>query len=131
MAVVIHPEVGLGDDGGEERGVAAESVGVDCGFGVGVHAAIEQPARDFEFIVVNAKVQQGCAGERCSVGCQDLVMTAELGRVGLFEGEGALEQVGVTAEMVFEEIDAAAEDGHRWRVGQLEAVLDVELEDTM
>ena len=46
-------------------------------------------------------------------------------------GKCSLEQVRVAAEMVFEQIDAAAVEGHGWGVGQLESVLDVEFEDVM
>jgi hypothetical protein len=68
-------------------------------------------------------VQQRAARERRAVQRQGLVVVAaELGRPDLAVGVSAGEQLRVTAQVVFEQIDAAAMHGHGRRIGQLDAV---------
>ena len=52
-------------DGVEQRGVAAEAVGVDCGGGVDGMACIEEYAGAMDGVVLGANVQRRSAGERC------------------------------------------------------------------
>jgi hypothetical protein len=53
---VVPPEtdaVWLRDHTTEQRGVAAEAVGVNRGPGVHIGAARDQPARDFDLIIID------------------------------------------------------------------------------
>jgi hypothetical protein len=45
--------------------------------------------------------------------------------------ESAREKVWIACEVRLEQINAAAMERHHWRVGRLEAVLDVHLQDAM
>ena len=42
--------------------MTAKAVFVDCCFGVWIHAALEEPLRDLEFVVVGAEVKQSYTG---------------------------------------------------------------------
>src|SRR5271156_2516027 len=129
--MMIHPEVWLGDHGGEESCVTSEAASINDGWLIDIHAAIQQPASDLDLVVVGAHVKQSRAGKRRSVRRQHLIVTAELGRVDLFVGEGSLEQIRITAQMLFEQIDAAAVQSHRQCIGQLKAMLYVELQNAV
>ena len=115
-AAVVAPEVGVADDGVEQRGVSAEPVGVDRGRRVDVHAAIEQPARDLHFVELDAQVQQRRCRERGAG--EFLGVAAQFGREDLVVGEGAAKEVGIATEMLLEQVDASAVQRHRRRVGE-------------
>ena len=94
---MVQPEVRLRHDGGEERGVSAETVLVDGGAGVVIHAACEQPLRDLHLVVVDGHMEQRRALERRAVRRQYLIVAAELRRVDLLVAEGATVQGGIAA----------------------------------
>ena len=57
--------IAIAVDGVEQRGVAAEAVGVDRGGGVDGMACIEEYAGAMDGVVLGANVQRRSAGERC------------------------------------------------------------------
>src|SRR3954454_12284371 len=74
----------------EKRRVSAESVGIDGGFCVDVRAMRNQPAHDFNFVVVNGNVQQRGAGQWRTVQRQRLVgMASEFRWVNFLVGKSA------------------------------------------
>ena len=77
--------------------MSAETVLVDGGTGVGIHAVCEQPLRDLHLVVVDGQMEQRRALERRAVRRQYLIVAAELRRVGLLVAEGATVQGGIAA----------------------------------
>ena len=54
--------VRIRDNAGEQGGMATETIGINHSSSAYVHPAPEQPVHDFEFAVIDAKVQERCAG---------------------------------------------------------------------
>src|ERR1039457_6669889 len=81
---MIHPEIWLGDYCCEERGVAAETFGVNRSFSVHIHSLREEPARNFHFVVVDAHVEQGRSRERRSTRRLHFIVTSEFRRKEFF-----------------------------------------------
>jgi len=127
--VLVHPVVRLRHHRREQRRVPTKTIAVHRGSRVHVHPLRDEPSRDLHLVVVDAHVQQRCSSERRSMRRQHLVMAAELRRVDLFVTEGATQQVRISPQMLLEEIDAPAMQRHRRRVGQLEPMRDVHLQD--
>ena len=94
--------------------------------------AVHSDLVDFDFVEVDANVQQRGSGQRRAVQGEGVVGAAsEFRRIDLFVGKGAAEQIGIAAQMLFEQIDAAAVERHGGRVGERESVLDVQFEDAV
>ena len=122
----------LRDNATEQGRVSAEAVGVDLGFGVYVGAMIDQPARDFDLVEVDADVQQRRSRERCAVQAERVVGAAsQFRRIDLFVGEGPRDQVRITAQMRFQQIDSAAVQRHHRRVGKNDATLGYQFKTAM
>src|SRR5687767_5673155 len=125
---MVHPIIRLRYDRGEERCVPAETVSIYRSFCVGIHAAFQEPSGDLDLIVVDTHVQERCSGQRCALRGQHFVMTAEVRRVDLFVRERALQELRITTQVCFEQIDASTMQRHYRRVRQLESVLYVKFE---
>jgi hypothetical protein len=128
---VIDPEVPLRDDRRVQRSVAAEPVRVDCRPHVGIHAPVEQPLRDLQLVEICGDVE-----ERRSVDGRPLRGVAVPGARGseqkdVGDVERACEEIWIAREVRVEQVDAAAMERHDGRVGRLEAVLDVHLQDAV
>ena len=103
--------------------MAAEAVRIDGRSNVDSGAAREQPARDLDRVVFDGHVQQRPAGDRRAVERQRFVfVTAQLQRIDFAMREGAAQKLPIAGEMRFEQIDAAAVQGHRRGVWQRDAL---------
>ena len=128
---VVDPEVVLRDDRREERGVAAEAVGVDRRPRVRIHAPVEQPLRDLQLVEVRGDVEQRRPVHRRPLSRVRLPGAGRGEREDVGDVERAREEVWVAREVRLEQVNAAAMERHHRRVGRLEAVLDVHLQDAM
>ena len=98
--LVVHPKIRLGHHGAEKGRMATKTIGVNIRLGVNIHAAYEQPARDFQLIVVDAHVQQGRSRQGGSLCGLDLVMAAKLRWINLLVLEGSRQEFRIPAEML-------------------------------
>ena len=131
LPLPVDPEVALGDDRREERGVAAEAVGVDRRPRVGIHAPVEQPLRDLQLVEVGGDVEERRPVHRRPLSGVRLPGAGRGEREDVGDVERAREEIRVAREVRLEQVDAPAMERHHRRVGRLEAVLDVHLQDAM
>ncbi len=116
--------VRLRDDAAEQWGVATEAVSIDLGFGIDVRAMIDQPARDLDLVEINAHVQQSCARQRCAVQRKGMIgVASERGRIDFFVGKCSGQKLRIAAQVLLQQIDAAAMHGHRRRIRKSNTVL--------
>src|SRR6185503_8010707 len=130
----VHPEIWIRHCRAEECCMSTEPVLVDSGTDVGVRSLLKQPPCNVELIVLDANVKKCRAIDRRT--WEHLVITArlellalQLGWINLRPRECSLQKIRITLHVSLEQIESSAMQRHHRRIGQLESMLYVQLQN--
>src|SRR5262249_49352518 len=110
---------------------ATEVVRVDRRSRVRIHATIKQPLRDLQLVEVSSDVKKRRPMHRRPLGVVPVLGAGGAEREDVGDVEGTREQIGIALEGWIEQVNAPAMERHYRRIGRLEAVLDVHLQDAV